>query len=158
MTTAGSDGGMLMLTVIVGRRDDAGMAERLHALAHDGLLERLVVSERDAHRRRLRLRTDRGTDCAIALARTETLRDGDVLLLRPDRAIVVQLGEQRWLRLVPRDAAAAVRLGYHAGNLHWRVRFDGDHILVAMDHPRTDYLARLQDFLADGLLEIGDDD
>ena len=148
---------MLYLTEIVARTADTGIAERLHALEHDGGLERLVLPERDAQRRRLRATTDRGTDCAIALPRTAQLRDGDVLLLEPDRAIVVRLGVERWLRLQPRDAAAAMRLGYHAGNLHWRVRFDGGCLLVALDGPREDYLARLAELLSAGEVEVGDD-
>ena len=58
--------------------------------------------------------------------------------------------EERWLELAPRDTTAALELGYFAGNLHWRVRFDGAHILIALEGPEADYLARLKPFLDDG--------
>ena len=69
--------------------------------------------------------------------------DGAVLLVEPDRAIVVRVDEERWLRLQPRAIADAIELGYHAGNLHWRVRFEGEALLVALEAPMDDYLARL---------------
>ncbi len=84
-----------------------------------------------------------GEDLAIALPRDQTLFDGAVLLLEAGRAIVVRVNTERWLRLSPRSIADAVELGYHAGNLHWRVRFAGETLLVALEAPVDDYLARL---------------
>lgn len=144
----------LLLTAIVGNVSDATMAGRLHELSHDGRLEILEIAEQDAPRRRLRANTDKGTDCAVALPRDQRLSDGDVLLLEAGRAIVVRLGRADWLRLTPRDADAALRLGYHAGNLHWRVRFDGADLLVALELPRQNYLDRLAEFVAAGDVEV----
>ena len=53
------------------------------------------------------------------------------------------MAAQRWLRLVPRAQADALELGYQSGNMHWRVRFEGEALLVALDAPAEDYLARL---------------
>ena len=36
----------------------------------------------------------------------------------------------------------ALELGYHAGNLHWRIRFDGDALLVRMTQADQAYFAR----------------
>ena len=55
----------------------------------------------------------------------------------------MRVDTERWLRLSPRSIADAVELGYHAGNLHWRVRFAGEALLVALEAPVDDYLARL---------------
>ena len=41
------------------------------------------------------------------------------------------------------------KLGYHAGNLHWRVRFAGEALLVALEAPMDDYLARLAGLIRD---------
>ncbi len=56
---------------------------------------------------------------------------------------------KRWLRLEPQAVADAIALGYHAGNLHWRVRFAGETLLVAMEAPMDDYLARLGSLIRD---------
>ncbi len=138
------------VTEILGFASERALAERLHELGHAGRVEHLKLAREDVHRRRLRARTDRGTDCLIALPRDQALSDGAVLVLEEARAIVVRLAEERWLALAPRDPAAALELGYFAGNLHWRVRFEADRLLVALEGPEEDYLSRLQPFFNDG--------
>jgi len=138
------------VTQLVGFASQPELAERLHELGHVGRVEYLVLEGEDAQRRRMRARTDRGTDCLIALPAGQALGDGAVLLLEADRAVVVRLAAQRWLGLVPWDAASALELGYFAGNLHWRVRFDSGRLLVALEGPEENYLTRLKPFLDDG--------
>ena len=140
----------LTVTRIIGFASEPDISDRLHALAHDGRVEHLMLDRGDTLRRRLRATTDRGTDCAVALPRDQQLSDGAVLALDDDRAIVVQMAEERWLDLEPRDAAAALELGYFAGNLHWRVRFEGGRLRIALEGPEADYLDRLAPVLADG--------
>jgi urease accessory protein len=141
---------MLKLNGIVGHRSQPGMADRLHDLAHRHALEIIDIAAEDAERRRLRLTTDHGTDCAISLAPDDRLTDGAVLLLEPARAIVARVGSAATLRLRPASAQAALHLGWHAGNLHWRVRFDGGDLVVLLDQPPADALARLAPLLEAG--------
>ena len=141
---------MRVIDRIVGSRLDPKIAHRLHHLDHHHAVDILAISSADIARRRLRATTRGGEEIAIALPRDEILFDGAVLVLDPDSALVVRVGAERWLRLAPRDKAAALELGYHAGNLHWRVRFDGEDLLVALEGPLEDYLARLG-----GLTEAG---
>ena len=148
---------MLRLHGIIGHEGDAAVSERLHRLRHDDAVEHLAVPEADAARRRLRLTTDRGTDCALSLGREESLVDGAVLLLESHRAIVVRLGLPRLLRLRPRHLEAALRLGWSAGHLHWRVRFEGHDLVVPLDAPEADYRARIADLLDDGSVSVVDD-
>lgn len=109
-----------------------------------------MLARGDTSRHRMRVTTDRGTECAIVLPRDQRLADGAVLVLDEARGIVVRMTDERWLALRPRDAAAALELGYHVGNLHWRVRFRADTIEVALEGPEQDYLDRLTGILADG--------
>lgn len=146
---------MLSLTRIVGSASDPVIEHRLHHLQHAGRLETLWLSADDTRRHRLRLRSDAGTDCAIALDRQQHLFNGAVLMLDGERAIVVRMQEQQWLRLSPRDARAALELGYFAGNMHWSVRFDGEHLLLEMAGAEADYLERLAPMLADGRVQRG---
>ena len=141
---------------ILGFASDAAFAGRLHDLGHDGAIEYLRLAGEDIHRRRLRALTDKGTDCLIALPREQCLGDGAVLLLEENRAVVVRLADERWLEVRPSSSAAALELGYFAGNLHWRVRFEGDLLLVALEGPVTDYLDRLEPFLDDGRVVLSE--
>jgi len=149
---------MLRLATVVGYRSDPDLADRLHDLAHAGKVEILSIEQRDAGRGRLRVRTDRDTDCAISQPRGQRLDDGAVLLLDADRAIVVRVGEERWLTVRPRDAAAALQLGYHAGNLHWRVRFAESNLQIAVEGPEADVIARLREMLDSGAVAVLRDD
>src|SRR5262245_29748409 len=116
---------MLKIDHIVGLTTDGEIAEALHALQHRGTIEYLTLSSADTLRHRLRALTDRGTECAIALPRTQHLTNGAVLVLDAERAIVVRMARSDWLVLEPRDTAAALELGYLAGNMHWKVEFAG---------------------------------
>ena len=91
------------------------------------------MAEADLGRRRIRLTTNRGTDCAVSVDRAEDMSDGAVLLIDATRAILLRVGAPKTWRLRARDAAAAMQLGWHAGNLHWRVRFEGDDLLVLLE-------------------------
>jgi len=149
---------MLRLGPVIGHRNDPGLVDRLHDLAHAGKLEILNIDIGDAKRGRLRVRTDQDTDCAIAQPRGQQLDDGAVLLLDEERAIVVRVGAERWLTVRPRDAPAALQLGYHAGNLHWRVRFADSDLQVALEGAEADYIARLREMIDAGVVTVPHND
>ncbi len=120
-------------------------------------MELLVIDRDDTPRRRLRGKTDKGTDVAIALERSDQLVDGAVLLLDEGRAVVLRVTQERWLRITPRDVDAALEAGYCAGNQHWRVRFEPGALLVATQGPAEHYLARLDPLLRTRKIEVGDE-
>jgi urease accessory protein len=150
-------GEVLRIERIIGGADDPGIHDALHRLEHHGRVEYITLGPDDMLRRRLRISSDRGSDCAIALAREDKLFDGAVLLLDNERALVVRAAETAWLVIEPRDAAAAIELGYCAGNMHWRVAFSGSILRIALNGPKHDYLARLEPLLAAGRVkEVAD--
>jgi urease accessory protein len=140
---------MLLIERVLGSRLDSALSERLHELEHRGAVDLLTVPAADMARRRLRATTREGADVAIALPRDQRLFDGAVLLLELDRAIIVRVAEPHWLRLQPRAIADAIELGYLAGNLHCRIRFEGEALLVALEAPVDDYLARFGALIAE---------
>lgn len=139
---------MLHIDRVLGSRLEPSLSEQFHRLEHNGKIDLVNISVHDLDRRRLLIRTVGGEELAIALPRHQKLFDGAVLLLDDERAIVVRAATQRWLRLEPRSINDAVELGYHAGNFHWRVRFDGEVLLVALEGPPDDYMARLESLLS----------
>jgi len=140
---------MKAFSKVLGFASDPQIASQLHDLSHNDKVEYLVLNREDAARKRLRAITDKGSECLIAIPRNEALSDGAVLELG-DRALVVRMADERWLTLRARDQSAALELGYFCGNLHWRVRFLRDRILVALEGPEQDYLDRLQPLFASG--------
>ncbi|MBT4888197.1 MAG: urease accessory protein UreE [Rhodospirillales bacterium] len=149
---------MMTLTDIIGFTTDENISGRLHDLSHSNDVEYIVLERENTLRKRLRVTGDKGTDCAIALSRDQKLEDGCVLHLDDNRAIVLRMAQEHWLSVKPADSAAAVELGYFAGNLHWRVRFDGDIMLIAIEGPIDFYLGRLQPYLDDGRARVLSDE
>jgi len=149
---------MITVTRILGTASEPALADRLHHLAHSDRVELFIVDRDDALRRRLRGKTDKGTDIAIALERGDRLDDGAVLLLDDARAVVLRVTQERWLRIKPRDADAALDAGYCAGNNHWRVRFEPGALLVAMQGPAEHYFSRLDHLLKAGKIEVACDE
>jgi len=143
------------INAVLGSRADPAIAEKLHQLEHlGGQIERVTVTSADLARHRLRVRSDKGTEFLFALPRHVALFDGAVVLLEERRAAVVAVDAERWLRLTPASAADALELGYHAGNLHWRVRFDAADLLVALEASKDDYLARIAPLVARGRVKV----
>lgn len=145
---------MITVTRVLGRASELPLAEELHRLEHEDGIEFLVIDQDDMPRRRLRCKTDRGTDITIALGSGDRLIDGAVLLLDKSRAIVVRVAPERWLRIKPLGSDAALEAGYCAGNHHWRVRFEPGAVLVAMHGPADDYLSRLDPLLKSRKIEV----
>ncbi len=141
---------MLVLKSILGFASNEPLASAIHELAHDDQVEYLTVEPDAVSRRRFRLDTDKGTDCAVALERDQQIADGAVLLLEKSRAIVIRLSKREWLMLDAPDKASALELGYFVGNLHWKVRFNDGLVQVALEGPRQTYLDRL-----DGMISTG---
>ena len=135
---------------VLGYASDPKFSEQLHNLEHHNQVERIILQREDTLRRRLRISSDQGTECLISIPRDQQLSDGAVLLFEESRAIVVRMSEEEWLTLVPIDLAAAVELGYFSGNLHWRVRFEGSNLKVALEGPEKIYLDRLKPFFESG--------
>jgi urease accessory protein len=139
---------ILQLTAIVGFAEDEARAGQFHGLEHQGQVDEIVLAREDLARRRIRTRTASGIECTFSLPRHQRLRDGAVLLLQEARAIVVRALPERWLTFEPPDVAGALELGYFAGNMHWRVRFEGSRLSIGVEEDQSFYLERLGPLLA----------
>jgi urease accessory protein len=139
---------MLRIDRVLGSRLETAFAEEIHRLEHRGSVDLVNIPVADLARRRLLATTRGGEELAIALPRHERLFDGAVLLIDRERAIVVRAATERWMRLQPRSIGDAIELGYHAGNLHWRVRFQGEVLFVALEGRPEDYTARLGEMIS----------
>ena len=145
-----------LYTEILGYADDPKINDILHTLRHADAVEYVTVSALDLSRRRLRATTDKGRPCAVALPRSETLAHGAVLELSETRAVVVQLETQPWLCFRATQVEGALQLGFLAGHHHWRVRMQNETLSVALDQPAENYLSRVQELIARGLIEVVD--
>lgn len=142
-----------VLDGVVGWVTDDAVADQLHELRHRHAVEYVHLGVDDLDRRRLRVSSDRGTEYAVVLPRDSVLADGAVLLLAPDRAVVVRAGAPQLLVLQPTDRAAALRLGFLAGHLHWKTDQRGDTLTVHLEGPESEYAARIAELLETGRVQ-----
>jgi urease accessory protein len=143
-------GNMLRIHEILGLANEDAIAPSLHTLGHQGMLETIRLSSEDMRRRRLRVITDQGTECAIMLPRSQKLEDGAVLWLDSERAVVVRVKETFRLLFEPKDAASALELGYLAGNMHWQVDLKDGVMRVGVNGNKGTILKRMAPLLASG--------
>lgn len=135
------------ITELIGYSSDPELSEKLHGLRHRDAVEYVTLTTEDMKRRRLRVTSDKGNEYFIAFSREFELSDGAVIALTDDSACVIRMTEEKWLRLEPCDVPTAIELGYFVGNLHWRVKFDGTCLSIAIEGPIQNYLDRLQPFI-----------
>ncbi|WP_307786826.1 urease accessory protein UreE [Mycolicibacterium mengxianglii] len=143
-----------ILDGIVGWSTDDAIAGQLHELRHRQAVQYVHLDIHDLDRKRLRVTSDAGTDYAVVLPRDAALADGAVLLLESDRAVVVRAGAPRVLTLRATDVAAALRLGFLAGHLHWKVEQRDDILVVHLEAAEQDYTARIAELLNSGRVGV----
>lgn len=137
----------LRINHVLGSRLEPAFSERIHRLEHHNAVDVVQLSVADLEQHQLTATTRRGQELAIALPRHQRLFDGAVLLIDDIHAIVVHATNRRWLRLEPRSISDAIELGYHVGNLHWRVRFEGEVLFVAIEGRPENYAVRLGELI-----------
>jgi len=149
-----SEQGTRVFTKILGAASSPELHDALHRLEHAHAVDHVRLPRNDLARRRLRTNTEMGREIAIALPRDQQLFDGAVLECDETAALVVRVETEQWLSLTARDHAAALALGYFCGNLHWRVRFEGERVLVAVEVEERFYHDRLAPMIAAGEVRI----
>jgi urease accessory protein len=137
----------LNINHVLGSRLEPAFSDRLLRLEHNNAVDVVQLSDADLEQPRLLATTRRGRELAIELPRHQRLFDGAVLVLDDIQAIVVRAANRRWLRLEPRSLSDAIELGYQVGNLHWRVRFEGEALLVAIEGRPENYAVRLGELI-----------
>ena len=140
---------MLLVTSILGRVDDPRFALRT--------VERLHMTSADASKRRLRGRTDAGSDVAIDLPRGTYVEDGAVLVDDGERIIVAVRSPEDGavIRLAPSLGHAelvrqAALIGHAFGNQHVPIEVVDGEFWVPITTSREIAAATLERLELDG--------
>lgn len=139
---------------VVGHSSDEDIRARLHGLEAEEAVVYLSVAPSDLGRRRFKVGGSDGAEYGVALSSGDALRDGSVLILDDTRAVVVAMEDELTLTLRATSTQGGIQLGWHAGHLHWRVRFAGDDLIVILDAPADEYLDRIRDHISEGSIEV----
>ncbi|MGB9966386.1 urease accessory protein UreE [Halobacterium hubeiense] len=140
---------MLVADQYLGHRDDPDIGTRLAA----GNPYRVVLSDTDRRRSRVRTETADGSDLGIVVSRE--LGDGDVLETEDGRLVVVELAAIDALVVDFSDAdvsaTAALAFGHAAGNRHWNLAVRNGEALFPVPDTRERMLDALAGELPDGV-------
>jgi urease accessory protein len=96
-------------------------------------VERVVLTSGDLAKHRQRVKTDAGRDIGVSLPHGAALKDGDLLHLDAECAIVVEQAEEDLLWLQPESPEQFGIMGYQVGNLHRAAMIDRHGIAVLYD-------------------------
>jgi urease accessory protein len=96
-------------------------------------VERVVLTSGDLAKHRQRVKTDAGREVGISLPHGVALKDGDVLHLDAEVAIVVQQADEDLLWLQPQTPEQFGFMGYQVGNLHRAAMINHHGIAVLYD-------------------------
>ncbi|GAA0715692.1 urease accessory protein UreE [Dactylosporangium roseum] len=145
----------MLVESVLGNATEPGWRDRL-AGAH---VDRLVLDQWEAQKRRLRKRTSGGVEVALSLARDTRLRDGDILTWDDPRrtatVVHLMLGEVMAVELggvaaLPPETLirTVVELGHAIGNQHWPavVRGTTVYVPVTVDRKVMDSVMRTHAF------------
>lgn len=136
---------MLVAETYLGHRDDPAVAAQLAEMD----AERVVLSDTERQRSRVRTETTAGVDIGVVVG--DDLADGDVLETETGRLVVVTLEAVSALVLDFEGAnvkpLAALELGHALGNRHWGLAVrDGEALFPVTDSPE-----RMERMVADHL-------
>jgi urease accessory protein len=99
----------------------------------------LTLDFEDRHRRRIRLKTDRGEEILLDLPKAVAMADGDGLQLEDGRWLKVRSAEEPVVEVRHPDTNQLTRLAWHLGNRHLPteighqvLRIRPDHVIEAM--------------------------
>lgn len=140
---------MLLAEQYLGHRDDAAVASRLA----DADPHRVVLSDTDRRRSRVRTETTEGVDLGVVVPRE--LGDGDVLETAAGALVVVALASVDALVVEFGDAdvspTEALAFGHATGNRHWDLALRDGEALFPVPDTRERMLSALDGTLPDGV-------
>ncbi|MBX0322172.1 urease accessory protein UreE [Halomicroarcula sp. F13] len=140
---------MLVAETYLGHREDADLSARLA----DADPVRVVLSDTERRRSRVRTESTEGEDVGIVVARD--LADGDVLETDDGTLLVVELATIEALVLDFSDAnvspTAALELGHALGNRHWDLAMWDGEALFPVPDTRERMLDAVEDDLPPGV-------
>ena len=130
---------MVIIEAVLGNINDREWAKRLSAASIDVL----ELDQWEAQKNRFRKKTAKGTGLAVALDRGTVMRDGDILVWEPSRAIGIAVRIRlREVMIVHLDGLAhlapeiamrtCLELGHALGNQHWPALVKDGHVDVPL--------------------------
>lgn len=96
--------------------------------------ETVSLTFRDRHRRRLLMKSSRGREFLLDLAKAQALADGDVLALDDGSFLRVVALDEAVIDITADDPDTLIRIAWHLGNRHLPTVVSAARLRIAEDH------------------------
>lgn len=104
--------------------------------------EALILSREDRRRSRQRVRTQKGTEIALALPTGTILKDGDILHVGARSYITVEAAKEEVIVIHPVSITEGALFAYEIGNRHLPISVKEGMILTPRDELLEEFLKR----------------
>ena len=98
------------------------------------VIDRVVLSADERHRRRIMLTGEKGSKFLLDLPQAIALRDGDGLILDDGTIVLVAGKPEPVLDIKAENASELARFAWHLGNRHTEVQIVGEKLRIRADH------------------------
>ncbi len=107
------------------------------------VIDCVVLSADERHRRRIVLTAERGTSFLLDLPHATALRDGDGLVLEDGSIVRVAGKREPLVEIMAASPQQLARLAWHIGNRHTDVEIVGERMRIRRDRVLEDMLRGL---------------
>ena len=127
---------MITIDKVVGNiKKDQKLREKYDDFCSRNLRETVKITRSESSRVRMRKVSDKGTDVALILPQGAQLRDGDIIILEPDKLIIIEIEPENVAMVeieknIEQDhiTEVLVTVGHTIGNLHRPIKLEGNKI------------------------------
>jgi urease accessory protein len=127
---------LITIDKVVGNiKKDHKLREKYDDFCTRKLCETVKITRLESSRVRMRKASDKGTDVALILPQGARLRDGDIIMLEPDKLIIIEIEPENVAMIeiennIEQDhiTEVPVRVGHTIGNLHRPIKLEGNKI------------------------------
>jgi urease accessory protein len=127
---------MITKDKVVGNiKKDQKLREKYDGFCTRKLCETVKITRFESTRVRMRKTSDKGTDVALILPQGAQLRDGDIIMLEPDKLIIVEIEPENVAMIEIKNnireneiIEVPVKIGHTIGNLHRPIKVEGNKI------------------------------
>ena len=127
---------MITIDKVVGNiKKDQKLREKYDDFCSRNLRETVKITRSESSRVRMRKVSDKGTDVALILPQGAQLRDGDIIMLEPDKLIIIEIEPENVAMVeieknIEQDhiTEVLVTVGHTIGNLHRPIKLEGNKI------------------------------
>jgi urease accessory protein len=131
---------LIVVESIIGNiNQDEKLMEKYEEMSIKKFCETIKVSRLESRRVRIRKSSDKGTDIALTLQHGTQIKNGDVIILKENKMVIVEIEPEKVIMIEISDnihgddaIEIPVKVGHTIGNLHRPIKLERGKIYFPM--------------------------